>query len=64
MVVNTPYLLKGAWNIAWGWLDKFVQQKIIVTGDPKTELAKWVNEDDLEKKYGGKKEDLTSFWPV
>ena len=38
VVVNTPTVLKGIWSMIFSWLDKFMQQKIIVTGDPKSVL--------------------------
>ena len=64
VVVNTPTVLKGIWAMIYSWLDKFMQQKIAVTGDPKSELLKYINEDDLEVQYGGTKETLTTFWPI
>ena len=64
IVANTPILIRGAWAIIYGWLDKFVQQKITVTADPASILKEYIHENDLEETYGGKAPVRTSFWPI
>lgn len=61
IVMNSHWLLKGLWNMVWGWLDPFVQQKIIVTQseeDAKKTLFEYIPEDQIEQKYGGTKPDI------
>ena len=64
IIVNVPYVIMGAWTIIKGWSDQFVQQKMVLTYDPKEELSKYANPEDLEQQYGGVKENMTQFWPV
>ena len=60
IAVNSHWLLRGVWNAAWSWLDSFVQQKIIICGyyDCTSNLLNYLDEQTLEKKYGGQKPDL------
>ena len=59
IIVNVPYVIMGAWTIIKGWSDQFVQQKMLLTYDPKEELSKYANPEDLEQQYGGIKENMT-----
>ena len=64
--VNNHWLLQGVWKMVFGWLDEFVQQKIkFCNGDEiKQSLLKYVDEDVLEEKYGGKRPNITeNFFP-
>ena len=62
IVLNTHWVLQGLWNMVWGWLDPFVQQKITVckAADMKSTLTQYVDESVLEEKYGGTRPNITS----
>jgi|APSaa5957512535_1039671.scaffolds.fasta_scaffold629691_1 hypothetical protein len=64
IVVNTPAVIRGVWTIIYNWLDKFIQQKITVTDEPSNALLPYIDENDLEEKYGGKAPERTVFWPI
>ena len=53
--VNNHWLLQGIWKMVFGWLDEFVQRKIVfLNGDEiKPTLLQFIKEDVLEEKYGG-----------
>ena len=63
IVCNTPGVINGLWKMMYSWLDVFTQQKITVTNDVKSELLKYTDIDQIEKHYGGMKDDITSYWP-
>ena len=63
IVCNTPAVINGLWKMMYSWLDVFTQQKITVTNDVKSELLKYTDIDQIEKHYGGNKDDITSYWP-
>ena len=50
VAVNSPLLLKAAWGIVYGWLDEFVQQKIIICGSKSVakNLLEFIDENELE----------------
>ena len=57
MAVNSPLLLKIGWGIVYSWLDEFVQQKIVICGTKSVSknLLEYIDENELEEQYGGKK---------
>jgi hypothetical protein len=64
--VNSPLLLKAAWNIVYSWLDEFVQQKIIICGSKSVakSLLEFIDAEHLEIQYGGKKPTIQGgFFP-
>ena len=64
--INTHWLLQGLWKMLFTWLDEFVQQKITFVNDGETKdvLVKYMDEDIIEQKYGGKRPDITDdFFP-
>lgn len=64
--VNSPLLLKAGWAMVYSWLDEFVQQKLIICGSKslKKNLLEYIDENELEKKFGGNKPDITNrFFP-
>lgn len=66
MAVNSPLLLKAAWGIVYSWLDEFVQQKIIICGTKSVakNLLEYIDENELEVQYGGKKPNIQNrFFP-
>mmetsp|Transcript_39651 Transcript_39651/g.60727 ORF Transcript_39651/g.60727 Transcript_39651/m.60727 type:complete len:108 (-) Transcript_39651:12-335(-) len=62
VIVRSHWLLRGLWNIVWGWLDEFVQQKIIILGykDIEKTLTDYIQVEDLEEKFGGKKPNIVA----
>ena len=67
VICNAHWMLKGLWNIVWGWLDPFIQQKIILVGysDCTKTLLEYIDEETLEESYGGKRPDIQhgEFFP-
>jgi hypothetical protein len=57
MAVNSPMLMKVGWGIVYGWLDEFVQQKIVICGNKSVSkhCLEYIDETELEEQYGGKK---------
>ena len=57
MAINSPLLLKAAWVVVYSWLDEFVQQKIVICGTKSVakNLLEYIDENELEEQYGGKK---------
>lgn len=56
IAVNSPLILKAGWALVYSWLDEFVQQKLIICGTKSLtkNLLEYIDESELEKKYGGK----------
>ena len=66
MAINSPLLLKAAWVVVYSWLDEFVQQKIVICGTKSCakNLLQYIDEDELEVQYGGKKANIQNrFFP-
>lgn len=54
MIVNAPWTFSAAWSVIKGWLDENTRKKIqIVSGDPKQELVKYVDIDQIPVFLGG-----------
>lgn len=62
---NAHWFIQGLWGTVKGWLDYFVQQKIMIpkSADLTSTLLEYIDENDLEEKFGGKKPNITVFWP-
>ena len=58
--VKSPLLLKVGWGLVYTWLDDFVQQKIKICGTKSCakNLLEYIDEDELEEQYGGKKPNI------
>ena len=55
MIVNAPWVFTGVWTVIKGFLDEKTRKKIhIIGGSYKTELKKYVDEDQLADFLGGK----------
>lgn len=62
VMVNAPWVIAGLWASVKGWLDPFVQQKISICSkkeDMRNAILKYVDENVLEEKYGGKRPNIT-----
>ena len=66
VALNSGWLLRAFWKLVISWMDAFIAKKIIIQGSGyKDTLLQYIDEKDLEKKYGGKKADISSpFFPV
>jgi len=63
-VLNTPFIVKGIWAIAKGFLEEFTVAKFHILGGDFTELYAQVDKSQLEKKLGGECEDIEDdFFP-
>ena len=62
-VVNSPSSIMVPWSIIKGFMDETTVKKIQFskTSVPKT-LFEIANPDQIEKKYGGNAQNITSFW--
>ena len=71
VMVNSTWLVRGMFNFVYPVFDGFTRQKIIMSGDAddsdykKEIVAKYFNVSKLEKKYGGKMDNITegNFFP-
>ena len=57
-------LFRGVWTIAHQFVDDFTKKKMSIYGDDyAADILKLVPASNLEKKYGGACENVTTFWP-
>ena len=66
IMLNTHWLVQGLWATIKGWLDPFVQQKIIMCSeeDMKSTMSQYIDLKDVEEQYGGSKPRITAnFYP-
>ncbi len=63
-VLNTPFLVKGVWAVAKGFLEEFTVAKFNILGSDYTELYKQIDKSQLENKMGGLCNDIAEdFFP-
>lgn len=54
MIVNAPWTFSAVWSVIKGWLDENTRKKIqIVSGNPKQELIKYVDIQQIPEFLGG-----------
>jgi hypothetical protein len=63
-VVNTPFSFYLLWRVVKTFLDTVSLKKLSFQSDGViTEMLTFVNENQLERKYGGNAPNLNHFWP-
>eukprot|EP00826_Nyctotherus_ovalis_P021389 TRINITY_DN1689_c0_g1_i16.p1 TRINITY_DN1689_c0_g1~~TRINITY_DN1689_c0_g1_i16.p1 ORF type:complete len:217 (-),score=70.32 TRINITY_DN1689_c0_g1_i16:122-772(-) len=63
-LLNTPFLVKGVWAIAKGFLEDFTVAKFNILGSDYSLLYDQVDKGQLEKKLGGTCDDIEEdFFP-
>jgi hypothetical protein len=66
VIVNSHWLVSGLWSTVKGWLDPFVQQKILMPSSAQTKetILQYVDPGCLEVQYGGTLPTITeNFFP-
>ena len=63
--LEVNWMVRGMWKLAHRYVDEFTKRKLRIYGnDYQKELHADVPLANLEKKYGGEREDIKdNFWP-
>lgn len=63
-IVSAPWTFSAVWGVVKQFIEETTAMKMHITssaGDKNMKLH--INEEQLEKKYGGQAQNLTTFWP-
>lgn len=63
-IVNAPWTFTAVWTAVKTFIEESTATKISVTSsNTDAKMKTHINSEQLEQKYGGEAENLTSFWP-
>lgn len=63
-ILNAPWTFTAVWTAVKQFIEETTAIKINITsGSTEKKMFSHINKKQLEKKYGGEKEDIKEFWP-
>ena len=62
--IKVSLIFRAFWVVAHQFVDDFTKRKMSIHGgDYQKELLNLIPAENLQKKYGGQSDDITTFWP-